>query len=163
MTFTTEETDLDSWRVSNPASIARELFAVERVKFDKSTGLYSHNKSKYSHYVNDNSRLFSKSFLSDSVAIFDYFEGDVESLLPVLFRAINARNSCALFIPSSTIRTKPSARTVDRDANKILMKLLPNKVKRESLELPYKNLIPVYMYCSKSCPYHHSFSEYIDD
>ena len=160
---TPEEASLDSWRVSNPTQIANVLRQVERTEFDKETELYHYRESKFSLVVNEDSRLFSKSYLSNSVAIIDYMEGDLAVLLPRLLRAIETSNSCGLFIPTSSINKKKEARNLDKKANEILMQQVPNKVKRDALEMPYKQILPCYIYTSKTSPYRDAFAELTDD
>jgi hypothetical protein len=159
---TPQEASLDSWRTCSPAHIPVELRAVDRVEIDKETGLYKYRDSKFSFQVNNDSRLFSKSYLSQSIALFEYFEGDLTVLLPRLLRAVETSNCCGLFVPSSTLNRKKELRTVDKTANEILKKHLTNKVKRQSLEIEYKPIMPIYAMVSSQCPYKSSFFELME-
>ena len=159
---TPQESSLDSWRTCNPSQIPVELRSVDRVEIEKATGLYKYRDSKFSFATNEDSRLFSKSYLSQSVALFEYFEGDLTVLLPRLLRAVETSNCCGLFIPSSTLNRKKELRTVDKQSNEILKKHIPNKVIRQALEIDYKPLMPLYCFVSSQCPYKSSFFELLE-
>lgn len=158
-----ENSPADLWRTANPNLITSEMRSVERCKYDSKTNLYQYRNSYYEFMANENSRLFSKVHLSNSIAIFSYLSGDLQVLIPRLLQAIDRANVAALFLPTSTNTRTLENRSVSKDAVKILNTLLPLKIKRQALEIDLKPQIPIFFYVSPSCPYRDSFLELVDE
>ena len=158
-----ENSPADLWRTANPNLITSEMRSVERCKYDSKTNLYQYRNSYYEFMANDNSRLFSKTHLSNATAIFSYLSGDLQVLIPRLIQAINNANCAALFIPTSTNTRSLEHRSVSKDAVKILNTLLPHRIKRSALEINLKNTMPIFFHVSPSCPWKDSFMEVADE
>lgn len=157
-----ENSPADLWRTANPNLITSEMRSVERCKYDAKTNLYQYRNSYYEFMTNDNSRLFSKTHLSNSTAIFSYLSGDLQVLIPRIIQAINNANCCGLFIPTSTNTRSLEHRSVSKDAVKILNTLLPNRIKRQALEIDLKPTVPIFCHVSPSFPWKDSFMELVD-
>ena len=157
-----ENSPADLWRTANPNLITSEMRSVERCKYDSKTNLYQYRNSYYEFMANDNSRLFSKTHLSNATAIFSYLSGDLQVLIPRLIQATNNANCASLFIPTSTSTRTLSNRSVSKDAVKILNALLPLKIKRSALEIDLKPTIPIFCHVSPTFPWKDSFMELVD-
>ena len=118
MYISVEESKASNFTVSNPASLLREMYHIDRISLNKDTGLYEHKNSQFNGFINTNSRLYSQSYVSSSIFIFDYFSGiqtdnghSLDELMRTIKQATERSNSACLLIPTSTTKRKPQSRS----------------------------------------------------